>query len=134
MRIYDHSKESLPTGASYPIKRSLLHAAIAEANPTHIPRIDFTRNRTTSGDVLEARFVGEASSSWRSWMRGQVSICVYAVASSDRKAIESGLVANALPMLTVWLANVEQAESVWRGSDHELVFTFRDGRLMHRSA
>jgi hypothetical protein len=80
-----------------------------------------------------ARYVGVASSNWQQSMRGLVSIRVYAVPSSDRKAIEDELVATALPMLAEWLAKVEQAESVWRGSDHELVFTFRDGKLIHRS-
>jgi hypothetical protein len=36
-------------------------------------------------------------------------------------------------MLAGWLAKVEHAESVWRGSDNELVFTFQDRMLMHRS-
>jgi hypothetical protein len=130
---YAGSKESLPSGESYPIKLSLLHAAVAEADTSRVRQMDYMRDRTGGGDVLVARYVGVASSNWQEWMRGLVSIRVYAVPSGDRKAIEAELVATALPMLSDWLVKVEQAESVWRGSDHELVFTFRDGKLMHRS-
>ena len=130
---YAGSKESLPEGESYPIKRSLLHATVAEANPSRVQRMDFMRDRTSSGDVLAARYVGVASSNWQESMRGLVSIRVYSVPSTDRKAIEAELVRTALPKLAEWLAKVEQAESVWCGPDHELAFSFRDGKLMRRS-
>jgi hypothetical protein len=130
---YAGSKESLPSGESYPIKRSLLHAAVAGANTKCVRQMDYMRDRAASGDVLAARYVGVASSNWQQTMRGLVSIRVYAIPSCNRKAVEDELVATALPMLTDWLAKVEHAESVWRGSDHELVFTFRDGKLRHRS-
>jgi hypothetical protein len=130
---YAGSKESLPSGESYPIKRSLLHAALAEANTSRVRQMDYMRDRTASGDVLVARYVGVASSNWQQSMRGQVSIRVYAIPSSNRKVIEDELVATALPMLAEWLAKVEHAESVWRGSDHELVFTLRGGKISHHS-
>ena len=103
------------------------------ANPSRVQRMDFMRDRTSGGDVLAARYVGVASSNWQETMRGLVPIRVYAVPSTDRKAIEAELVRTALPQLADWLAKVEHAESVWRGSDHELAFSFRDGKLMRRS-
>jgi hypothetical protein len=73
---YAGSKESLPSGESYPIKRSLLHT-VAAANPSRVRQMDFMRDRTASGDVLAARYVGVASSNWQQSMRGLVSIRVF---------------------------------------------------------
>jgi hypothetical protein len=122
---YGFDKQKLPRGFSYPLKRSILDAALTEAGITRVHCVYYWLGH--SGDIiLRADYCGEAN---HAWAAGQASITLCAVPSEERRETESALLHQALPQLCTWLRTAEQAGNVWRGVDHTIVFHVKNGFL-----
>jgi hypothetical protein len=122
---YAFDKQKLPRGFGFPLKRSILDAALTEAAITGVYCVYYWLRH--SGDiVLRADYCGEAN---HAWAAGQASITLYAVPSGERRATEAALLHQALPRLCTWLHTAERAGNVWRGVDHTIVFHVKNGYL-----
>ena len=123
---YSFSKDKLRKGLSYPLKRSLLDAALRTA--AVYDTIWYVRYsaRQYNDLVLEAYFGPEPHSYAAS---GKVMVDVLAVPSRCRKATEELLVAEGLPVLCRWLARVRAEGNAWRSFGHSLKFQRVGGAL-----
>ncbi len=122
---YIFDKRKLPRDFSFPLNRSVLDAALSEAQIARVHSIYYWLRQ--SGDiVLRADYCSETRQAQAS---GQVSITLYAVPSKQRRETQSAIIHQALPQLCTWLQTAERAGNVWRGSDHSIVFHFRNGLL-----
>jgi hypothetical protein len=125
MMQYAFDKRKLPRDFSFPLKRSLLDAALTQAQIARVHCVYYWLRQ--SGDiVLRADYCGETN---QAWAAGQASITLYAVPSVERQETESAIVHQALPQLCTWLQTAEQAGNVWRGNNHMIVFHFKHGLL-----
>jgi hypothetical protein len=130
---YDFSKDKLPEDFSYPLKRSLLDAALTAASvmdAVYSVRYLFGRGEqpATLGALFSPEQGGHVS------VPGRSLITVWAVPSAERKTCEDILRAVGLPMLCHWLAQTLHAGNVWRGSAHDLSLIIRDGVLKHQES
>ena len=121
---YAFNKAKLPRGLSFPLKRSVLDAALLEAG---VLGIDFVYYwlRQRGHLVMWADYRGEGRRGWAS--AGQLSITVYAVPSAERQATEEALVAEVLPRLVGWLKSLEKSGNTRRGSDQHFVASWEAG-------
>jgi len=123
--LYAFDKQKLPRGFSFPLNRSVLDAALAQAAIARVHCVYYWLRQ--SGDiVLHANYSGETN---QAWAAGQSSITLYAVPSAERRETESAIIHQALPQLCTWLQTAERAGNVWRGNDHTIVFHFKHGLL-----
>ena len=127
MPEYSFSKDKLPRGYSYPLKRSLLDERLDEAELTKIQGVYYCFNRKSDNLILRGDYFGEARKGWAG--AGLSSIWLWAVRSEERKVIETVLVNEALPALIVWLRKAEQEGNVWRATSRHIDFRFRDTQL-----
>jgi hypothetical protein len=130
---YGFTKDKLPEGFSYPLKRSLLDAALTDASvmdAVYSVRYLFGRGKepATLGALFSPEQNGAHVESGRSLIR------VWAVPSAERKTCEDSLRAVGLPMLCHWLAQTLHAGNVWRSSPHDLSLIIRDGVLKHQES
>ena len=101
---YSFIKDKLPRGFSFPLKRSVLDAALLEAGIAGVSCV-FYRHRKSGDIVMDADYHGEG---WRGWPATRLSsVCVYSVPSGERHAIEAHLVSEVLPRLVRWLKMFE---------------------------
>jgi hypothetical protein len=129
---YWFSKDKLPGTYSYPLKRSLLDAALKDASvkdAVYSVRYLFSRGKglPTLLDVLfspEGRDVHASAS-------GKSLITVFAVPNEKRKSCENILVSIGLPILCKWLTQTSRAGNVWRSKGHNLSLIIQDGVLKH---
>jgi len=122
---YHFSKDNLPKGLSYPLKRSVLDAALADGQIAGLLGVSYRRSSlkpdsdttTRRNIVLRADYCGESRCTWA--VRGGMHLYVYAIVSRDRKNIEVPLVGIVLPKLVAWLRELETAPpgSTRRGVD-----------------
>jgi hypothetical protein len=132
---YGFSKDKLPKAFSYPLKRSLLDAALGEASVRDaVYSVRYVFGRGTGPTTLDAMFVPESSPHAHDSVRGRSLITVWAVPNEERKACEDLLVADGLPKLCHWLSKSLNAGNVWRGTAHDLALVARDGVLKLRES
>jgi hypothetical protein len=127
MPEYSFSKDKLPRGYSYPLKRGLLDERLDEAELIKIAGVYYCFNLKSDNLVLRGDYFGEAHKGWAG--AGLSSIWLWAVRSEERKVIETVLVNEALPALIVWLRKAEQEGNVWRATSRHIDFRFRDTQL-----
>jgi len=131
---YGFSKDKLPQAFSYPLKRSLLDAALAQASVEEaVYSVRYLFGRGKGPTILDATFVPEPSHAHDS-VRGKSLITVWAVPNTERKACENLLVADGLPKLCQWLSRSLHAGNVWRSTAHDLALVARDGLLKHQES
>ena len=125
---YGFAKDRLPSGLCYPLTRAQLDAALSARRIERVGWVAFSRRR---GDaVLAARHWGEDNEAW--FAAGTVWLSLYAVATGDRAAIRSLLLAAGLPRLVWWFEEVGCRGPSWRAVDHRIEFAWRCGRLIAR--
>jgi hypothetical protein len=123
---YWFSKDKLPRTLSYPLKRSLLDAALRSASVFEtVYSMRYLRGRNDCA-VLEATFHPEQS---RDFGAGKVLITVWAVEGHERQAAEQLLLAEGLPALCRWLTKMRAEGNVWRGARHGLTLKISGGKL-----
>jgi len=131
---YGFSKDKLPKGFSYPLKRSLLDAALNEAPAMDaVYSVRYLYGRGRGPATIDALFSPERNGAHVS-VSGKSLITVWAVPSADRKPCEDILIAEGLPILCRWLAQSSYAGNVWRSTAHELILVMHDGVLRHRES
>jgi len=116
---YAFSKAKLPKELSYPLKRSLLDAALRSASVYGTVWFVRYSRRQNGKTVLDAHFGPELYDYAAS---GKVMITVWAVPASERRKTEELLISQGLPSLCRWLARSQSEGNVWRGSRHSLRF------------
>lgn len=121
---YGFDKHKLPQGYSYPLGRTALDAALLahKIRQAHAVYYWLTRGQDI---VMRADYLGETNKGW--FAAGRSSITAYAVRSATRRVINQMLTANVLPSLCTWLLNAEQAGNVWRGGDHYIYYSIKNG-------
>jgi hypothetical protein len=116
----------VPRGLSFPLKRSVLDAALLEAGISKIHCVYYWL-RQRGHIVMRADYCGEGRRGWAA--AGLASITVYAVPSSDRPVIEAALVSQVLPRMICWLKDLESSGNTRRGVDHHFVAGWEAGAV-----
>ena len=123
---YSFDKSKLPQGMSYPLKRSVLDAALQAAGVSRIHAVYYWL-RQSGNVVMRAEYCGESNKGW--FAVGQSSITLYAVPSDERRETERLLLEKGLPDLCAWLKKAEDAGNTWRGKNHHLAIECTKGEL-----
>ena len=121
---YAFDKAKLPKGLSFPLKRNVLDAALAEAGVAKIQCVYYWR-RQRGTCVLRANFCGEGRRGWAA--AGLSSITLYAVPSFERLATEVSLVSELLPRMIKWLVDLQSAGNARRGTDQDFAASWDAG-------
>jgi hypothetical protein len=121
------TKEKLAKGFSYPLKRSVLDAALLSAQLNQLPLIRFYSQRNDL--VMWAWFPGEANRGVHGAGTGLTQLFIYAVPSPEHQNVEQKLIAQGLPALCSWLQKSEAAGSVWRSTEHSFRCRLIDNEL-----
>lgn len=121
------SKAKLPRGMSFPLKRSVLDAALLEGGVTKLAMVYYNLGQRTSAvtPIVFAEYTSEAERGWAA--AGTSSIIVYAVPSAERHVMEMAISATVLPALIRWLLQIEKAGSGPRAMRHQFSATWEDG-------
>ena len=120
-------KDKLPKGMAYPLKRSVLDAALTMAALSKLQCVYYTRGRKGSDIVLRATYCGEGRIGWAG--AGLASIWVHAVSSNDRSAIERAVISEMLPKMLRWLGDLEHAGNTSRGIDQDFWAAWSNGTV-----
>lgn len=116
---YSFHKDKLPQALSYPLKRSLLDAALQSSSVYETISYVHYSGRQYRNTVLRAHFHPEQYSYAAS---GKVMLTVWAVPRSERKITEELLVLDGLSLLCKWLAKTKLEGNSWRGFGHIIDF------------
>jgi hypothetical protein len=122
---YSFTKNKIPRGSSYPLKRSLLDSVL-ESSSINVVALVFYFMRHGGNIVMRADFLREGLGFA---MDGKASVTVYSVPGQERQQIETLLIMEGLPRICMWLQHVEQAGNAWRGKNHSIVVEFVAGAL-----
>ena len=126
---YGFSKDRLPARYSYPLKRSLLDAALCEASVMKaVYSVRYLFGRGIGPSTLDVMFQPEIGQ-FHASVSGRCLITVWAVPSEKRKQIEDVIVTQGLPLLCQWLARNTSAGNAWRGTPHSFALIVRNGLL-----
>lgn len=122
---YFFGKDKLPEGWSYPLKRSVLDAALRAADVTCVFSVRYSYGRGKQlYRPLRVQFDGEEL---RRSAAGTVNTTVYAVPSAERQPIMTQLESK-LAAVCDWIGRAETAPPTWRMKEHVLDVDVRDGR------
>lgn len=131
---YGFSKEKLPKGLSYPLKRSLLDSALCAASVYGaVYSVRYLSGRRRSPVVLDAQFVPLGRQAHPTVV-GKSLITLWAVPSTTRRHLEQQIVATALPQLCDWLAQSQTEGSGWKSMPHSVAFELVRGDLVRRGS
>ena len=127
MRLgYGFEKDKLPRGMSFPLKRSLLDAALSEGGVARILFVHYRRYREADW-IIRAEFLSEAHRGFAG--AGMSSIVVSAVPSAERVVAEAALSSHGLPLMVRWLHELEESGNARRGMNQQFVGIWRDGKI-----
>jgi hypothetical protein len=122
---YSFSKAKIPRGSSYPLRRSLLDAALVSSSVTEVFHV-FYFMRHSGNIVMRADFLGEG---YGFTLGGRISVTLYSVPSREKHQIEALLKTEGLPRVCAWLQRVQQAGNAWRAKNHSIVLEFVSNAL-----
>jgi hypothetical protein len=116
---YAFFKAKLWRGHSYPLKRSLLDAALLAGGVmgevSSVYYREWSRSWGVKLPTLRVSFVGEDRKTSAYIQPGTSSITAYAVPSTERKVAETLLVSDGLPLVVRWLARIAASGNTVRG-------------------
>ena len=127
MEPYSFSKDKLSKRLSYPLKRSLLDAALrAHRVYDGVYSVRYL-GHPNQAIVLDASFspIGRGHPG----VGGRSLLTLWAVRAEQRHAVETLIANHALPMLCLWLAKTQAEGEGWRVLPHEIRFEIRNGNL-----
>lgn len=125
---YGFTKNKVPKGFSYPLKRSLLDKTFEEYEVSQIFVVYYSLR--TGGDiVIRADYQGEGK---QNFATGKTSVTVYAVPSEERKTTEDLLIEQGLSVLMKWIKNVENSDEGFRIKDRHFVMECKNNELDFR--
>lgn len=116
---YSFAKDKLPKSLSYPLKRSLLDAALRDAAVYDAVWCVCYSGRQYENGVMRAHFHPEDAFAASA---GKTMLTVWAVPSTDRRFTEQVMLREGLPVLCDWLAHTKDAGNAWRGMVHIIDF------------
>jgi len=120
---YALTKDRLPKGFSFPLKRSVLDGALRAAGlPNELHHVYYARPQQP-GLMLRIDYCGEDRKGW--FAAGKSSLWLFAVPSDKRKQAEIALVTHGLPNLTGWLDKIRAAGNSIRGPDQTFELWYR---------
>jgi hypothetical protein len=128
---YGFLKATLRRGQSFPLKRSVLDAALSSADVMKGIQWVFYCEWKPSVPNLQILYTGE-DHKWAG--RGMSEFYVYAVPSAERKMVELLMLDQGLPLAVRWLGAIAGSGNTVRGHSQNLVLTVRDERLESRSS
>jgi hypothetical protein len=135
-RTYYFYKDRLPKGWSYPLRRSVLDAALQSAGVTTVMFVNYSRLR--GGSLKGGRYpwpmrVAFMPDSPSSPTSGKMDITVYAVPSTQRRATELAIESK-LAAICNWIRRSESAPLGWRMTEHVVTVEMSDeqARLVDR--
>jgi hypothetical protein len=117
---YSFSKDKLPKGTSYPLKRSHLDAALEQANVKNLVIVSYLRKQRPN-EVMRADYHGEYL---QGFVAGKAWLTIYSVPQEQRAATESALLNEGIPAIVKWLLKAETERNTWRAVNHALVLEF----------
>jgi hypothetical protein len=123
---YSFDKAKLPKSLSFPLKRSVLDAALLEATVSGIHCVYYWL-RQRGHILIRADYCGEGRRGWAA--AGRASITVYAVPAVERQVTEACLVSEVLPRMVRWLKELESSGNIYRGVDHHFAATWEAGAV-----
>jgi hypothetical protein len=128
--LYWFSKEKLPRGFSYPLKRSSLDSAL-RANSVYdaVYSVRYLFAHHGAASVLDAQFV-PFGRGVHPRVVGRSLITLQAVPSKDRLRVEEQILTTALPLLCDWLAQTQTKGNSWRGMPHVFAFQLAGEKCM----
>jgi hypothetical protein len=118
---YSFSKAKLPKGASYPLKRSALNAALTRANINDLVYVSYLKSQR-SNELMRATYHGDHRRDY--YASGKTSLSVYSVPSDERAVTESAILNGGLDALVGWLKKCETAQNTWRAKNHNFILVF----------
>ena len=123
---YGFRKAKLPLGMSFPLKRSVLDAALVDGGVSTVSNVYYSLAQRTSAPVpiVRAEYFGESRRDWAA--AGTTSITLHAIPSGQRHVIEAALRTAVLPALIRWLVDVERAGSGPRAMNRNFTATWTD--------
>jgi len=124
---YHFQKDTLPKMLSYPVKRSLLDAALRSADVYGMLYAVSYVGRHNNSLLMDAFFTEEQHTQPLS--AGRVLLRVWAVPNAKRHQTEAMLVASGLPILCQWLQKAQAEANVWRGKAHRLLLEVADENI-----
>lgn len=125
---YGFSKDKVPKGLSYPLKRSVLDSSFEEYEISQIFFVYYFL-RTGGNNVMRADYEGEGK---KNFAAGKTTVTVYAVPSEKRKITENLLVQQGLPALLNWIKNIETSNEGFRIKDRHFVMECKNNELHFR--
>lgn len=126
---YSFSKQAAPKGWSHPLKRSLLDAALKEADLYEsIAAVSFHRAGVSdfNGDdipLVTIHWWGAAQASYT----GMFSLSVATVEASERRSVATAL-ESVLPEVLAWMARTLASPPSWQDANHYACVDFADGQ------
>ena len=111
---YVFNRAKLPSGLSFPLKRSVLDTALREAGVSAVHCVYFSLQQG-GRIVMRADYCGEGHRGRAA--AGRASITLFAVPSAERQEAEACLLTEVLPRLVGWLRELELSGNVRRGVD-----------------
>jgi hypothetical protein len=122
---YLYGKDKLPSGWSYPLKRSVLNAALRAAGVTCLFSVRYSYGGGKQlWRPLHVQFDGDEP---RPFGPGGVSITVYAVPSGERSAVMAQL-DSSLAAVCDWIRRTETAPPAWWMTRRAVAVEMRDGQ------
>jgi hypothetical protein len=118
---YSFSKDKLPKGTSYPLKRSVLDRALEQANVNDLVIVSYLITQRRN-EVMRADYHGNHRRDY--FASGKTSVTIYSVAGEQRAATESALLNEGVKAIVEWLVKAETSGNTWRAVDHQLVLEF----------
>ena len=120
---YDFNKWKTPRGASWPLRRSHLDAALAEAAIGDLVGIVYywlgTRWRDANPPLMWLLYHGTAGAGVYA---GRVAITVWAVPSTIRQEAESRMLATVLPDACAWIGEIRTQPATWRSENADRIY------------
>jgi hypothetical protein len=131
MAEYAFSKAPIPRGMSFPLKRSVLDAALDAAGIERVATVYYALAQRGARIVVWSQYLGEAHRGFAA--AGTSSVTLYAVPSTERHRIEEALVDVVLPQLVKWLRDIEASGSGRRAMTRDFAAEWVEGRFDVRS-
>lgn len=125
---YGFHKNPIPSGWSYPLKRSVLDAALVEAGLTEIFTVSYivfvgSMQGQRYSRLMDVVWNGLAGSNFAS---GLFSITVGAIPAAERHVTSQAL-ESALPDICAWMQRALESPPTWRDTDRTLNIEVHDG-------
>ena len=124
---YRFSRSKVPRGFSYPMKRSVLDAAIAARGVHSVASVVFYFQRGPES-ILTVTYTGEQNDGILK--PGTFSIWIYAVPSIERSTVQESIMRFVIPTALDWIVEIDHAGNVRRTGNHHFAARLIEGEAL----